>query len=434
MLLTYTLLALVAWPVVGPLHALALYCVLLLTLILRDRINLRVLRRWIRSPLKRDAPDARGDWGEAFAELARLLREQRKSERSLASSLKSFQQAGAAIPDGLVILGPSDHIEWCNPRAEQHLGLSRARDVGQQITYLVRAPHFAEHLRENRYGEPLMLRQTRGIDQTQVLSIQLVPFGDQAKLLLSRDVTQFERVERMRQDFVANVSHEMRTPLTVVIGFLETVLDMGAVTPAGVRPLNLAMDQALRMQRLVEDLLTLSRLESPANRLQEEPVDVPALMRTLHQEALALSAGRHRIELGLESMARVRGNAEELRSAFGNLVTNAITYTPQGGSIRLSWASDGSHVCFVVQDSGIGIEAQHIPRLTERFYRVDRSRSRETGGTGLGLAIVKHVLARHGAHLDIRSEPGKGSRFTAVFPGTAIAAEEAVDDAAAEST
>jgi two-component system phosphate regulon sensor histidine kinase PhoR len=253
-----------------------------------------------------------------------------------------------------------------------------------------------------------------------VLSVQLVSFGDQAKLLLSRDVTELERVETMRRDFVANVSHELRTPLTVVIGFIETVLDMGVVQERGVRPLNLAMNQALRMQRLVEDLLTLSRLESSQNRLQEELVDVRGLVQTLHQEALALSAGRHRVLLAIDTDVQLCGNTEELHSAFGNLVSNAITYTPPGGEIHLSWRLDAGQARFVVQDSGIGIEPKHLPRLTERFYRVDRSRSRETGGTGLGLAIVKHILARHGARLDISSDPGKGSRFAAVFPGERV--------------
>jgi len=421
MLIALTLVALVLWPFFGATVALACYCVGLLALVYRHRSHLAVLNAWLRDPARGEAPDAQGAWGEAFSLLARLLRYQRRSESSLAAALDRFRQAGAAIPDGLVILAEDDRIEWCNPRAEHHFGISLARDGGQQITYLVRSPQFAEYLRADKHAEPLVLRPSRSIDATLVLSVQLVPFGDKQKLVLSRDITQLESVETVRRDFVANVSHELRTPLTVVIGFVETVLDMDGLPAAARRPLGLAHEQGLRMQRLVEDLLTLSRLESALNPVREEPVDVPALVRSIHHEALALSAGRHRILLALETRDGVLGSADELRSAFGNLVTNAIRYTPEGGEISLAWQIIGGNAQFVVQDSGIGIDPQHVPRLTERFYRVDRSRSRETGGTGLGLAIVKHVLTRHNARLDIASEPGRGSRFTAVFPESRIA-------------
>jgi two-component system phosphate regulon sensor histidine kinase PhoR len=241
--------------------------------------------------------------------------------------------------------------------------------------------------------------------------------------LISRDVALIEAVETVRRDFVANVSHELRTPLTVVIGFVETVLDMKDLAPSMVRPLRLVMEQAQRMQRLVEDLLTLSRLEGADNPLADDLVDVPALVRKLYEDATALSADRHRISLLLDSSAWVRGSADELRSAFGNLVTNAVRYTPAGGEISLSWLTEGAQARFEVRDSGIGVEAQHLPRLTERFYRVDRSRSRETGGTGLGLAIAKHVVTRHGARLEIQSEVGQGSCFAVVFPASRVASE-----------
>jgi two-component system phosphate regulon sensor histidine kinase PhoR len=249
----------------------------------------------------------------------------------------------------------------------------------------------------------------------------LVPFGDRQKLLLSRDVTQLERVETMRRDFIANVSHELRTPLTVVGGFLEGFADAEQINmEQSRRHFQLMLDQTRRMQGLVDDLLTLSRLESNQEKISDETVDVKSLIETLHKEAISLSAGRHRIHLEIGMNAGLRGNERELRSAFGNLVSNAVRYTPEGGEISLRWSMQDGEGRFCVQDSGIGIEPQYISRLTERFYRVDRGRSRETGGTGLGLSIVKHILTRHQGHLEVESTPGKGSTFCACFPARRV--------------
>jgi two-component system phosphate regulon sensor histidine kinase PhoR len=253
-----------------------------------------------------------------------------------------------------------------------------------------------------------------------------VPYGDRQTLVISRDVTDLERVETMRRDFIANVSHELRTPLTVLCGFLETIADAaGGDGELLRRSLPLMTEQSRRMQRLVEDLLTLSRLESSHDPPREEEIDVPELVRALHADALALSAGRHRVLLDVATGDRLLGAGEELRSAFGNLVSNAVRYTPDRGEVEIAWRREGPELVFSVRDSGIGIAAQHIPRLTERFYRVDRSRSRETGGTGLGLAIVKHVLNRHQGRLEIASEPGRGSTFSAVFPRERLVARQA---------
>jgi two-component system, OmpR family, phosphate regulon sensor histidine kinase PhoR len=280
----------------------------------------------------------------------------------------------------------------------------------------VRQPHFGAYLQQRVAAEPLTLRVTRG-DLEQVLSIQAVPYGDNKKLLLCRDVTQLERVETMRRDFVANVSHEIRTPLTVLIGFLETLLDMKKSDPDMTRrSLQLMSKQATRMQGLVEDLLTLSKLESAHNPLREEQVDVPGMLKAIYQEASNLSSGKHRISLKIGNEEGLLGSSEELRSAFTNLITNALRYTPEGGEIAIGWEKQDGKAIFSVRDSGIGIDAKDIPRLTERFYRVDRSRSRASGGTGLGLAIVKHVLNRHQAQLQIHSTLGRGSQFSAVFP------------------
>ena len=404
--------------------ALGIAAAALLVVAVHHARHVALLRSWLRDPVPETVPQGRGAWDRIFGELYRMLRQQRQSESKLTASLEDFQLAGAAMPDGLVILNAVDRIEWCNPRAEQHFGLDCTRDVGQSITFLVRQPQFVEYLQRQDYGEPLTLRQSRGADY--ILSVQLVPYGDRQKLVISRDVTDLERVETMRRDFIANVSHELRTPLTVLGGFLETISDAGAAEGELLRrSLPLMTEQARRMQRLVEDLLTLSRLESSHNPVREEEVDVPNLARTLYHDALALSAGRHRVLLDLAGDEGLLAAEEELRSAFSNLISNAIRYTPERGELTIGWRRRGEEAVFSVRDTGIGIASQHIPRLTERFYRVDRSRSRETGGTGLGLAIVKHVLNRHQGRLEITSEPGHGSTFAAVFPAERVVARAA---------
>ncbi|HUO43994.1 MAG TPA: phosphate regulon sensor histidine kinase PhoR [Burkholderiales bacterium] len=411
--------ALIAGLLFGTTAALAGFSGALLVWLFLHLRHLYQFRRWLRDPSLETVPTGKGLWAGAFAGLYRLMRRQSRSESRLSAALKRFQRAGAAIPEGMVILDEDDRIEWCNPQAESHLGLDLAHDEGQQITYLVRHPQFVEYLNSLNYNEPLAVRLPRNTEI--LLSIQPVPYGDKQKLLLSRDITHFERVETIRRDFVANVSHELRTPLTVLCGFLETLIGMPRLdSDMTRRTLRLMQDQALRMQRLVEDLLTLSRLESAQYPLREENVDVPTLVRGLYQDAVALSAGRHRMQLHIESADWLTGSTEELRSAFGNLISNAIRYTPEGGEVHLRWHRVAGQPVFAVEDSGIGIEVQHIPRLTERFYRVDHGRSRETGGTGLGLAIVKHVLSRHQAKLDIVSDPGRGSRFSVVFPAQRI--------------
>ena len=327
-----------------------------------------------------------------------------------------MELATSALPEGVVSLDKTDHIEWCNPLAEQHLGLDRARDIGQQLTYLVRQPEFIEYLAAKDYAEPLQLHGLLG--DNLVLSCKLVAYSGNKKLLVTRDVTRFEHIETMRRDFVANVSHELLTPLTVVNGFVETMQDMPSLeNDMARRALPMMGEQTMRMTHLVGDLLTLSKLEDRLNVLKEELLDVSALLPACYQVGVALSAGKHQIKLEILSECKLLGSGEELRSAFGNLISNAIRYTPPGGEIMLRWqVNNVGEPVFSVQDSGIGIPAQHIPRLTERFYRVDSSRSRETGGTGLGLAIVKHIASRHQAHLDIGSEEGKGSTFSIVFP------------------
>jgi len=411
---------LIAWPLAGPVWALATVCLGLLLLLARHVANLAALAGWLGDPLAKPVPQGSGVWEEVLVGLYRFVRERIKREQQLADDLERFRNAGLALPDGVVLLDARGHIEWCNPIASQYLGLDEQRDLGQPLVNLVRHPDLVAYLERGDYAEPLTLRLTRG--EGLVLSLAVIAYGEAQKLLLASDITLAEKVETMRRDFVANVSHELKSPLTVVAGFLETLTDSEVKLDERRRQgyLEMMREHTLRMQRLVEDLLTLSALESGRGPGDETLVDVPALLAGVRDEALALSAGRHRIELSVEQPVLLLADAQELRSAFGNLVSNAVRYTPAGGDIRLSWRRRGAQALFSVADSGPGIEPRHIPRLTERFYRVDHSRSRETGGTGLGLAIVKHVLTRHQATLEIESEPGKGSMFSAVFPARRI--------------
>ena len=412
---TLLLISLLLWAVAGALPAALFFGVFLLVRLIFHLYQLALLEYWLADPETRPVPDGMGLWEEAFARLNRMVRLYRKEREQHTAALQHIEQATSALPEGVVILDEADRIEWCNPLAEQHFGLDGVRDIGQQITYMARQPEFVQYLAMHDFSEPLILRGARQDGLT--LSIKLIPYSNNKKLLISSDITRFERIETMRRDFVANVSHEMRTPLTVVNGFVETLRDMPSLeNDMARRALHLMGEQTQRMERLVNDLLTLSKLDNALNALQEETVEVPALLRTLYQEGKSLSGEQHALRLELASDCTLLGNAEELRSAFGNLISNAIRYTPQGGEIVLRWQEQDGQPAFSVQDSGLGIAPQHIPRLTERFYRVDHSRSRETGCTGLGLAIVKHVASRHQARLEIASEEGKGSIFSMVFP------------------
>ena len=410
-------IALVVWPIAGAVWALLVLCLGLLGQLIFHLRQLQQLNQWLANPQVRAVPEGSGVWEDTFVALYHLARRQSVSQQQLSKALARFQRAGEAMPDGVVMLDANDQIEWFNPIAADQFGLNPVTDIGNPITYLLRQSQFNEYITAHNYSEPLVMKSIRSPDAT--LAIQLVPFGEDLKLLISRDITRFEQVETMRRDFIANVSHELRTPLTVVGGFLESLQDYTDLSEEDrAHFFQLMRDQTLRMQRLVEDLLTLSRLESAANPLQEENVWIPQLLQQLQTEAKSLSQGRHQINLEVSSDSGLFGSESELRSALGNLISNAVRYTPQGGEILVRWTVENDEGRFSVKDSGIGIEAQHIPRLTERFYRIDRSRSRETGGTGLGLSIVKHVLTRHQARLEINSVVGQGSTFSAIFPAS----------------
>lgn len=419
-------LSLVLWAVAGGFVAMWALVAFLAAMLLLHLRQLRLLVDWLRKPELDAVPGGFGVWDDAFASIYQELRNYSRNEVRLMGDLGRLQQAAGALPDGAVMLSANDQIEWCNAPAERLLGLNLAQDAGQPISYLVRQSEFITYLNARDYTEPLALKSARNAEIS--LEILLVPFGDSQKLLICRDVSHLEKIEAMRRDFVANVSHELRTPLTVVGGFIETLKDMDGAIPESLRHyFDLMDEQTGRMRNLVEDLLTLSQLESSQNLLQEDVVDVPALISTVQQEGQSLSAGRHILLVDdVDATLRLRGSVNELHSAFGNLVNNAIRYTPQGGEIRLSWQLRAGEAVFGVRDTGIGIEPQHIARLTERFYRVDRSRSRETGGTGLGLSIVKHILTRHQGHLEIVSEHGKGSVFSAVFAADRVVKANAV--------
>jgi two-component system, OmpR family, phosphate regulon sensor histidine kinase PhoR len=375
------------------------------------------LAAWLEKAVIKPAPAPRdvGLWGDIFYRLDKLFTKQSRSQTELASALQQFQNAAGAVPDGIVILNGADQIEWCNTASRKFLGLDIKRDRGQYIRYLLRQLNFLEFLDAHDYSRRLTCRSP--LNRDTLLNLQLVPFEGDKKLLVVRDVTELERVEAMRRDFVANVSHELRTPLTVVGGFVETLAEMDKPSDTDLKHyFSLMLSHSRRMQRLLDDLLTLSKLESTDQKPADEQTQVPSLIHELSREAEQLSNGRHRIEVQVESQAWVEGNLQEIHSAFFNLVSNAVRYTPEGGVISLRWANREAGAAFSVTDTGEGIASEHIPRLTERFYRVDRSRSRETGGTGLGLAIVKHILSRHDARLDIQSVLSKGSTFSAIFP------------------
>ncbi|HSN20934.1 MAG TPA: phosphate regulon sensor histidine kinase PhoR, partial [Usitatibacter sp.] len=384
-------------------------------LVLYHLRELARLRRWLGRGETPEPPRARGAWDELHAALQRSLRESARREAELAHAVERWREAARALPDGVVILD-GERIAWLNDNAALHLEIDPGRDVGNPITHLVRIPEFVEYLESGDYARPI---QVQAAHSDRALSLQVIAYGEDQRLVLSRDITQFRKVEQVRREFVANVSHELRTPLTVISGFLETLREETDPQAAG-RYIAMMSEQASRMQRLVEDLLTLSSLESAPPPPLEQPVEMEKLVERLGAEARALSGGRHRIEVESEAQIDLMGSEKELSSAFGNLVSNAIRYTPEGGTVRLTWHRTDDGAAFDVEDTGIGIAPEHIPRLTERFYRVDRGRSRETGGTGLGLAIVKHALARHGAALDVASAPGKGSRFSARFSGPRV--------------
>jgi len=396
----------------GAAYGWGLLCLVLLGFLLHHVRHIELLRRWAMHA-DEEVPGGAGIWDEIFALLYRQRRSEARSRVQLARSLALSKRVGRALPYGVAILDEENRIVWCNDSAEAHFEIDAAADSGQPITNLVRQPEFVQYVASGDHSVPLELKTARA-DLT--LSVQLIAYGESQRLLLSRDITQAIRLETVRRDFIANVSHELRTPLTVFMGFLETLRELKLDPERSRDYLNLMSDQGRRMQRIVDDLLILSALESAPEPPHDQRIGIRDLLARVRAEAEALSGGRHQISLEADDGFDLLGADAEIAGAFGNLATNSVRYTPPGGAVRLVWRASPDGAEFAVEDNGIGIAPEHIPRLTERFYRVDHGRSRETGGTGLGLAIVKHALARHQATLEIRSEPGRGSRFSARFP------------------
>ncbi|MGB4945771.1 MAG: phosphate regulon sensor histidine kinase PhoR [Candidatus Competibacter denitrificans] len=374
------------------------------------------LERWSRDNKSIDVPPIGPVWQEIGARIGALRRQNRKRKRKFSRMLERFQQATAALPDAAVILDENDHVVWCNGASQALLGLAQGRDTGLPVANLLRNPTFVAFLVQRRPVESVDFPSP--LDSGQTLNARIVPYGKKQRLLLVADISRVRRLEQMRRDFIANVSHELRTPLTVVVGYLEALLDSDSPDlEAWRQPLRGMRQQAGRMLHIIEDLLMLARLETQRDRAPGKPVAVPNLLADITDDAGALSGEQnHRIELTAEPDLWLLGCEKELRSAFSNLVFNAVRYTPAGGVIEIHWFADQGGIHLVVTDNGEGIAPQHIPRLTERFYRADRDRSRGSGGTGLGLSIVKHVLTNHGGHLHIDSELGKGSSFACDFP------------------
>jgi two-component system phosphate regulon sensor histidine kinase PhoR len=367
-----------------------------------------------------EAPKAFGTWEEIYYRLNKLVRSWRDQVLEIEQQHSRFIQAVQATPNGVVMLNEDDQIEWCNGIAEQHFGINAKRDAMQRITHILRKPAFVQYIIRQNYREPVRLTNMGAFEQFS-LDVQIFPYGDKQKLVLSQDVSQIEKTDSMRRDFVANVSHELKTPLTVLSGFLETVQELELNEADQKKYLDLMSVQTGRMKTLVEDLLTLAKLEGNPEPPVTQVVPMGVMLSRLQSDAQGLSQGHHQIVVEQSSQKNILGDDLELYSAFGNLVSNAVRYTPDGGNITIRWFDSGDEAIFSVVDTGPGIAEEHIPRLTERFYRVDRSRSRDTGGTGLGMAIVKHVISRHHGELKIESTLGVGSEFSLSFPHQRIA-------------
>lgn len=416
LLLSLALGWLLGWTLAAPHLGMATALLLLMGFHLRQ---LYCLARWSQQPQRSELPDTAGIWGVIFDALYETQRRARGRKRKLASIVSEFQASTAALPDGAIVVSPRGEIAWFNSAAQTMLGLRSPQDIGNRVNNLVRDPTFSRYVDSRDYAEDLHLPSP--MDPQTTLSLRLIPYGNGQRLLIARDVSESRRLDRMRRDFVANASHELRTPLTVLAGYVD-MMRPDAAKPDGplamwAAPLEEMRRQLTRMETLLEDLLKLARLEAETPAPRGEVVDMPEVIESSLSEARQLSAGGHRIDAEIDSGLMLSGRQSELHSIVGNLLSNAVRYTPEGGNIHLSWGREaGDEAVLRVSDSGIGVDPEVIPRLTERFYRVDVGRSRASGGTGLGLAIVKHALEHHEAVLDIESTSGQGSSFICRFP------------------
>ena len=368
------------------------------------------MKRWLTSYETQEAPTSSGIWQDLIKLSLRPTKRSQRYRHKLQALFDRLQESTSALQEGIVMVDRYGNLEWWNRSAGKMLGLRDPIDINQPITNLIRAPEFTAYFSKGDFDTPLELNSPVAKDMC--LSLNITPFGRNERLIVAHDVSRLRQLEQMRKDFVGNVSHELRTPSTVIQGYLETFEDI--IPERAGRMLTQMQEQASRMDSLVRDLLALSHLENGAHD-PRTGVDIITLLEQITEEAIAVSAGQHSIRLTIDTDECLNGYEHELRSAFTNLIINAVKYTPGEGNISIRWYRDGDNLCLSVQDSGIGIEEHHLPRLTERFYRADPSRSKNTGGTGLGLAIVKHVLLRHAGNLQVTSDYGKGSCFTACF-------------------
>lgn len=381
--------------------------------LVRNLVNLHQFDHWLRNRNRRDPPDAGGLWGDLVSQVSRLHRRKQFHKKRLLSLFRELRRSTASMPDGVVALNSANEIVWFNRKAAELLGLKRKTDFGIQIAGLLRVPEFSRYLAKGDYSASLRVPPRVGDATT--LEFQGVPYGEGQVFLLVRDVTRQSQLETMRKDFVANASHELRSPLTVISGYLET-LALDDTLPDDLRgPIGEMRRQSERMTTIISDLLELSRLEATDEQVVGTPIDVVGLLTLLRKDLSARDAKAHAVELRIESPDGLMGDQGLIHSAFWNLVDNAAKYTPSGGTITLRWWTDDDGGHFSVIDTGPGIAAEHLPRLTERFYRVDPGRARDKGGSGLGLAIVRHVLQKHGGELKIESVEGRGSTFSCHF-------------------
>ncbi|MEK0167868.1 MULTISPECIES: phosphate regulon sensor histidine kinase PhoR [Enterobacteriaceae] len=379
--------------------------------------NLLQLSWWLWVDRSMTPPPGHGSWEPLLYGLHQMQLRNKKRRRELGSLIKRFRSGAESLPDAVVLTTEEGVIFWCNGLAQQLLGLRWPDDNGQNILNLLRYPEFTQYLKQQTFTKPLNLVLNNG----RHLEIRVMPYSEQQLLMVARDVTQMHQLEGARRNFFANVSHELRTPLTVLQGYLEMMQEQTLAGATREKALHTMREQTSRMEGLVKQLLTLSKIEASPIHTLNEVIDVPMMLRVVEREAQTLSQQRQTLEFHVDSSLKVLGSDEQMRSAISNLVYNAVNHTPPATHIIVSWQRVANGVEFSVEDNGPGIAAEHIPRLTERFYRVDKARSRQTGGSGLGLAIVKHAVNHHDSRLEITSEPGKGTRFSFTLPERFIA-------------
>ncbi|UYI47633.1 phosphate regulon sensor histidine kinase PhoR [Vibrio natriegens] len=379
------------------------------------------LSSWLWDEKRLTPPSGSGNWESLFNGLYRLQQRQRRKRKELTNLIRRFRNGAESLPDAVVVFRAEGNIVWCNKLAQHLLGFHWPEDSGQPISNLIRTPDFIKYLNKQDFSDPLEMRSPINVER--MLELRIVPYTEGEHLMVVRDVSQLKQLEGMRRNFFANVSHELRTPMTVLQGYLEMTEDPDMIVgPMWTKAHGVMTEQLNRMNALVNQLLTLSKIEAAPMHELEDIVNVPAMLEVLEKEAASLSGDdHHKLKFDVDESLRVFGDDDQLRSAISNLVYNAVKYTPPCANINVRWYQNAQGACLEVEDSGDGIEPQHLHRLTERFYRVDKARSRDTGGSGLGLAIVKHALSHHDSHLEIQSEVGVGSKFSFVLPGRLVA-------------